>query len=67
MFQNFKRDQSIQLRMSSNEKNVLELMASRSPQGDVSSFLRHLIQQEYKRVLAFDEEIQQFVQKNGLK
>lgn len=60
MFDNINRNSTINLRVTEEEKAVLELMAKRSPQGDVSTLLRYLIKQEYDRVKGFDKEIQSF-------
>lgn len=60
MFESKAKTATIQIRVTEDEKAVLELMAKRSPQGDVSTLLRHLIKQEYDRVIEFDQEVKNF-------
>jgi uncharacterized protein (DUF1778 family) len=60
MFEKDLKSAQVQIRVTMEEKELIRLMAKRSPQGDVSTWLMHLIKQEYDRVIEFDQEVKNF-------
>lgn len=50
MFERDVKSTSIQLRVTEAEKEVIQEMARKSPQGDVSTWLMALVANEYKRL-----------------
>lgn len=60
MFEKNLKTSQLQIRISAEEKELIRLMAARSPQGDVTTWLMDLIKAEYKRVIEFDQEVKNF-------
>lgn len=60
MFEKNLKTSQLQIRITAEEKELIRLMAERSPQGDVTTWIMHLIKQEYDRVIEFDQEVKNF-------
>ena len=57
MFERSLKSSTIHLRVTDEEKVLIQRMASRSPQGDTTNWLMHLIKQEYDRCKEFDKTL----------
>lgn len=60
MFEKNLKSTTIQMRVTEDEKELIRLMASRSPQQDITPWLMSLVAEEYKRIKEFDSIIANF-------
>lgn len=56
-----KKDSMVTIRFKKEDKELLQKVAARSPQGDLSTWLVALINQELLRLVEFDDVIRELV------